>query len=73
MGPPRSLAVSKLCENVIFVGTPLKEDGSRDVLGSVLTFSVGAHLQPPPTSNVATRGLLLTAQKVSGHHHVTLT
>lgn len=37
-----------------------------------MIFSVGAHFHPPPPITVATRGLLLTAREVAGHHHVTL-
>ncbi|KAK1862814.1 hypothetical protein I4F81_005381 [Pyropia yezoensis] len=72
MGLARPLRVSTLCDNVIYIGTPMTDDGNRDVTGSFLILSVGAHSHPPPPITVATRGLLLTAREVAGHHHVTL-
>lgn len=72
MGPARPLRVSTMCDNVIFNGTPMTDDGNRDVTGSFLILSVGAHSHPPPPITVATRRLLLTAREVAGHHHVTL-
>ncbi|KAK1864502.1 hypothetical protein I4F81_007048 [Pyropia yezoensis] len=72
MGSARPLRVSTLCDNVIFIGTPMTDDGNRDVMGSFLLFAVRAHSHPPPPITVATRGLLLTAREVAGNHHVTL-
>lgn len=50
MGLARPLRVRTLCDNVIYIGTPMTDDGNRDVTGSCLIFSVGAHSHPPPPS-----------------------
>lgn len=71
-GKARALTKSTLCDNVVYVGTPRTVDGRRDVRGSFLIFSVGAHSHPPPPITDSTGGLLLTAEEVQRHHHVSL-
>ena len=72
MGDALPLSTQTLCDNVIFIGTPITDDRQRDVTGSFLIFSLGEHSHPPPPITAATRGLLLTAREVKAHHHISL-
>ncbi|KAK1861849.1 hypothetical protein I4F81_004429 [Pyropia yezoensis] len=71
-GQAQALTRRVPCSSVLYVGVPLTEDGGRDVQGSFLLLSVGAHTHPPPPITTATRGLPVTAAEVKAHHHIFL-
>jgi len=71
-GEALALSCRSKCSNVLYIGTPLLDDGARDLQGSFLILSVGAHTHPPPPITTSTRGLLLTAADLREHHHFSL-
>jgi len=71
-GEALALSCRSKCSNGLYIGTPLLDDGARDLQGSFLILSVGAHTHPPPPITTSTVGLLLTAADVREHHHVSL-
>jgi len=71
-GEALALLCRSQCRNVLYIGTPLLYDGARDLQGSFLILSVGAHMHPAPPFTTSTRGLLLTAADVREHHDASL-
>lgn len=72
VGDPVPLSTRVGCQCVIYVGTPVYGDRTRDVDRTFLVFSVGPHTHPPPPITTAQQGLLVTALEIRTHHHITL-